>query len=53
MRKSATKDDGRSAQELETKAEENEETLVFEGETLAHSPRLGRKLLRWLADRRD
>lgn len=34
-------------------AVEREDQFVFEGVTLAHSPQLGRRLAKWLADRRE
>ena len=45
--------DGRSTNEQRATSENDEDTLVFEGETLAHSPRLGRRLVRWVSDRFD
>jgi hypothetical protein len=39
--------------EQRMKVDEDEEPLVFEGITLAHSPRLGRRLIEWISDRRE
>lgn len=30
---------------------ENEETFVFEGETLRHSPQLGRRFIKWASEK--
>lgn len=45
--------DNRFEQERQTENEEDEEPLVFDGVTLSHSPRLGRRFIEWLSDRRE
>lgn len=44
---------GCSEEQRQTRVEEDGEPFVFEGITLAHSPRLGRRFVRWLSERFD
>lgn len=43
----------RRARKRRVNAGEDEDTLVFEGETLSHSPRLGRRFASWVSQRFD
>lgn len=47
------RDSGHSVRKRQERDEKEEEFLVFEGETLRHSPQLGRRFVSWLSDRFD
>lgn len=46
-------DSRHSVSERQDGDKREDEVLVFEGETLRHSPQLGRRFIKWLSDRRE
>lgn len=53
MTERQSEDSRPSGSEWQAEDEEEGEVLVFEGETLRHSPQLGRRFIKWLSDRRE